>query len=549
MAGTSTCISPFAAAQLCLLLRVLCRYCKALNLLTATATAAVKPARSRRQASLRSVPPADSDNISSSSRSGGLGASKGALPRRRSSGPYVLAQSTGSTAPDLPPVLHYNCQKHYFKQRLDHFAAEAAGPDSEGSKSPSGGPDYQSEPDTHHYHEEFQYGDGPHPEHGDDVPGKYGEDRSKLGYDLEHLHELDHAQSYERKRAKKMKKQAKQIKQIKKSVKAHNMEAESTAGVLSFTKDYYDEDSDVQTAGVQATIQQQRFKLGPSWKPHSARQPNRQADRQTQNRVSGGAVPRPMPGALADSSSSGSEDAGSDAAWPEEQQVSAFDSTQELADVTTEQQAMFDAASGALPAWRDAPASRVFGSPEQFDAGSDALLGPAAPDADSADAAPLLQDASTPAAWKWNTLYSLVAETDSQQEPEADSDAFEGATDAAASTIPAPTGTPDAASAAPDDKQQSAKQAEEEEGVFQQVYWVCDAAWPRETQKQVRTWFSPNLCICAACTYVLHICTGTYVLQLVAGAAPDIVVHLRLQVCCASLQRGSGNVVVPVASI
>lgn len=51
---------------------------------------------------------------------------KGGNMRRRSSEPYVLAKSGGSTAPDLPPMLHYNCEKRYFVQELDHFAGEAA---------------------------------------------------------------------------------------------------------------------------------------------------------------------------------------------------------------------------------------------------------------------------------------------------------------------------------------------------------------------------------------------------------------------------------------
>jgi hypothetical protein len=407
-------------------------------------------------------------------------------------------------------VLHYNCQKHYFNQRLDHFAAESSGPDPgpdlEGPKSPSDGPGYQSGPNGHHYHEEVRYGtphedgNGPHHEYGaDDAPDQHGKDHPDLGSDLEHLHDRGRD---ERKRAKKMKKQAKQINQIKKSVKGHKMEVESTAGVLSFTEDYdYDDDDiDVHTAAIQASTQQQQIKLGPSWKPPSARQPSQQPDRQALSRVSGGAVLRLMPGALAkgSSSSSGSGSSSSssgsdDATWLKEQQAPPFDRAQELyalkeADLTPEQQALFDAASDALPAWQTQPASRPSNSQQQqalFDAASEAL--PDAPDADAPGAVSLQHDASL-AAWKWGTLYSLVAGTDSAQ-GKADGQGVEDATDAATGATPAPPGASDAAADAPGGQQQGDVQAGEEKGVFRQVYWVCDAAWPTEPHKQVRTGF------------------------------------------------------------
>jgi hypothetical protein len=364
-------------------------------------------------------------------------------------------------------VLHYNCQKHYFKQQLDHFAAESSeqdpGPNSEAPKNRPGGPGYQSGLNDLHYHQEVQYdnqhgnGNGHHG-YGDDAPDQYEGDHPGLGHELEHLYDVHDRDRDERKRAKKMKKQAKQINQIKKSVKMHKMEVERTAGVLSFSEDFYNGDSDVRTAGIEASMTQQRLKLGPSWKPPAARRRNQQADRQALDSVAGAAVLRPTPGALIDSS----DDAVA-ATWLEEQQASAFETIQELhapkeADFTPEQQALLNAASDTLPD---------------------------APDADYTDTASLQQGASVPA-WKWNTLYSLVADSDSTQA--ADGQGLEGATDAAAGVAPTPLGASDAAADASDGQQQADVQAEEEEGVvFKQVYWVCDAAWPTEPKQQVCT--------------------------------------------------------------
>lgn len=135
-----------------------CRYCTSLNVLTAeAAAAAAQPAatasQQQRKTGAKSVgrkaaAVAQADDGSGSGSAAGSpqqqeAASLSPGSRRRASSSissgarYILAQTAASVAPDLPPVLHYNCQKHVFLQRLDHFATTTPkSPAQPGDKEP-----------------------------------------------------------------------------------------------------------------------------------------------------------------------------------------------------------------------------------------------------------------------------------------------------------------------------------------------------------------------------------------------------------------------------
>jgi hypothetical protein len=133
------------------------RYCTALNVFTAAAAAqpaaakttqkqqqhkaGAKPGRTSAAAvTIAQVGSSGSSSATGSAQQQVAAASVSSGSRRRagsiSSGArYVLAQTAASASPELPPVLHNNCQKHFFLQKLDHFAASPAQP---GDREPGG---------------------------------------------------------------------------------------------------------------------------------------------------------------------------------------------------------------------------------------------------------------------------------------------------------------------------------------------------------------------------------------------------------------------------
>lgn len=111
--------------------RAVGRYCKALNIVPATAPSSAAAAK----AATAAAPSTGSSHSDSNSDSNDLGTLIGAsqpidsqqqqrgVQRRRARGsaaatkdPYILQSSSGTTNPELPPVLGFKCVKHHYTQ-------------------------------------------------------------------------------------------------------------------------------------------------------------------------------------------------------------------------------------------------------------------------------------------------------------------------------------------------------------------------------------------------------------------------------------------------